>query len=374
MYLDDIIVFGRAFSESLARLELVLKALRTANLTLHPGKCSLFRKQVKFLGHVVSGEGVTPDPSKVLAVKRFLVPTSVKGVSEFLGLASYFRRFIPRFADVAKPLQRLLETSSKFQWTPECAAAFQGLKESLVSAPVLRYPDFQKPFTWTTDASDVGLGAVLTQQENGEHVVAYASRRSRSGTRSPKGSVWRSSGLPVDSKSTCKGGTFCSRLRTDHNPLVHLRQSKDPRGKLAQWMLELEALDYELLYQQGASLPHADALSRGPVNDPGEGLVEARADAEVRATTLGSGYRVKLAQHDDEDLKQVMTLLRDKRACPASASPAVKHYITQNDRMQVDQEGLLLCKYVRHGQEHRQVVVPKAQVEEILTLCRDDLS
>ena len=163
-------------------------------------------------------------------------------------------------------------------------------------------------------------------------------------------------------------------LRTDHNPLVHLRQSKDPRGKLAQWMLELEALDYELLYQPGASLPHADALSRGPVDDPGEGLVEARADAEVRATTLDSGYRVKLAQHDDEDLKQVMTLLRDKRACPASASPAVKHYITQNDQMQVDQEGLLLCKYVRHGQEHRQVVVPKAQVEEILTLCRDDLS
>ena len=177
VYLDDIIVFGRTFGESLERLELVLRALRRANLTLHPGKCSLFRKQVQFIGHVVSEEGVAPDPSKVSAVKHFPVPKSVRGVREFLGLASYFRRFIPRFADVARPLHRLLENSSRFQWTKECAASFHALKERLVSAPVLCYPNFHNTFTLTTDASDVGLGAVLTQEEHGrERVVAYASR------------------------------------------------------------------------------------------------------------------------------------------------------------------------------------------------------
>ena len=149
VYLDDIIVFGRTFGESLERLELVLRALRRASLTFHPGKCSLFRKQVQFLGHVVSEEGVAPDPSKVSAVKHFPVPKSVRGVREFLGLASYFRRFIPRFADVARPLHRLLENSSRFQWTKECAASFHALKERLVSAPVLCYPNFHNTSTLT---------------------------------------------------------------------------------------------------------------------------------------------------------------------------------------------------------------------------------
>lgn len=375
VYLDDIIVFGRSFSESLERLELVLKALRTANLTVHPGKCSLFRKKVKFLGHVVSKEGVAPDPSKVSAVKHFPVPTSVRGLREFLGLASYFRRFIPKFADVARPLHRLLESSSKFQWSEECEAAFLGLKERLISAPVLRYPDFQKPFTLTTDASDVGLGAVLTQQENGkEHVVAYASRsltkvekRYSVTERECLALVWATRRFRV----YLQGRHFL--LRTDHNPLVHLRQSKDPRGKLARWILELEALDYELKYQPGVSLPHADALSRRPVNeDTTEECCEDGEKAEVRATTLGNDYRVRQAQHDDEDLKEVINLIRNRLPCQSSASPVVKHYMSQKDRLRVDDEGLLTCVYVRHGQEHRQVVVPKSQVEEILTLCHDD--
>ena len=353
----------------------MLKALRSANLTLHPGKCSLFRREVKFLGHVVSEEGVAPDPSKVSAVKHFPVPTSVRGVREFLGLASYFRRFIPRFADVAKPLHQLLERSSPFRWTQECAAAFQRLKESLISAPVLRYPDFQKPFTLTTDASDVGLGAVLTQQEDGrEHVVAYTSRtltkvekRYSVTERECLALVWATRRFRV----YLQGRHFL--LRTDHNPLVHLRQSKDPRGKLARWMLELEALDYELRYQPGKSLPHADALSRGPVEDDvGEWFSEVEAKAEVRATTLGNDYKVRVAQHEDQYLKEVISLIRSKRACPTSASPVVKHYMSQRDRLQINAEGLLICVYMRHGQEHRQVVVPKALVEEVLMLCHDD--
>ena len=111
VYLDDIIVFRGSFAESLQRLERVLEAIRSANLTLNPTKCRLFKKQVQFLGHVVSAAGVSQDPSKVAAVKRFPTPVSPKNVREFLGLASYFRRFIPKFADVARPLHKLLEKS-----------------------------------------------------------------------------------------------------------------------------------------------------------------------------------------------------------------------------------------------------------------------
>ena len=155
VYIDDIIVVGKSFDEHLCNLQAVLERLRQAGLKLHPRKCQLLRHKVTYLGHVVSAQGITPDPDKTDRVNRWLTPQSAKEVQQFLGLANYYRRFIKNFASVAKPLHRLTEKGRKFKWTQESDQAFNTLKQKLTSAPVLALPNWSIPFLLDTDASDV---------------------------------------------------------------------------------------------------------------------------------------------------------------------------------------------------------------------------
>ena len=154
--------------------------LRAAHLRLKPKKCRFLCKEVKYLGHVISVNGVLPDPEKTNQVKSFPTPTDVSSVRRFLGLASYYRRFVPKFSKIAAPLHALLKKENVFKWTPECTTAFNLLKDALTSPPVLVYPKFGPDceFILETDASYVGLGAVLSQrQADGKaHPIAYASR------------------------------------------------------------------------------------------------------------------------------------------------------------------------------------------------------
>ena len=178
VYLDDVTIFGRDFDEHLARLRTVLTRLNAAGLSLKPSKCHWAK--LKYLGHIVDGEGIKPDPSKLLAVKDFPVPENRTEVRAFLGLASYYRRFIPNFAAIAKPLTNVTKTKEgkAFRWTSEENKSFEHLKELLVQSPILRCPDFNKPFVLQTDASNHGLGAILMQVQDGEEVaIAYASRQ-----------------------------------------------------------------------------------------------------------------------------------------------------------------------------------------------------
>ena len=173
LYLDDIIIFRKTFEDHLHRLESILIKLKDAGLKLKPAKCSFLRMQVHFFGHVVSTDGVATDPLKVKAVATYPQPQNLEELRRFLGMASYFRKFIRNFASIARPLHRLTEKSVQFQWTSECQEAFSTLKQRLTEAPVLCYPDFTKPFIVYTDASGNGLGAVLCQEhETREHVVA----------------------------------------------------------------------------------------------------------------------------------------------------------------------------------------------------------
>ena len=178
VYLDDVIVMGRTFEEHLTNLANVLTRLRDANLRLKPQKCAFAGQRVTFLGHVVSPEGVATDPEKTRKVREWPQPTSVKEVRQFLGLVSYYRSFIKDFSQIAKPLYRLTEKTSVFVWTEDCEDAFQQLRTRLVTSPILAFPDHKRPFILDTDASDVGIRAVLSQfQDDGvERVIAYASR------------------------------------------------------------------------------------------------------------------------------------------------------------------------------------------------------
>ena len=156
VYLDDILIASRTFDEHLCHIREVLGGLRDAGLRLKPKKCLFLRDEVPYLGHVISTEGIRPDPSKTDKVKSFPVPHDVTTLRQFIGLASYYRKFVPGFAKIAAPL---LKKDAPFNWTPACDEAFCKLKGFLATAPVLAYPRFgdDKEFILETDASAMGL-------------------------------------------------------------------------------------------------------------------------------------------------------------------------------------------------------------------------
>ena len=186
IYLDDIIVFSRMPEEYVHRLRAVFNKLKAASLKLKPSKSDLFKKEIKYLGHMVSQEGVSTDPDKIKSVTEWPQPTTVTEVRSFLGFVSYYRRFIPNFSKVAKPLNTLLQNLEgipsqkkkfKVRWGPEQQEAFETLQRLCTESSILAYADFKAPFTLHTDASGDGLGAVLYQvQEAKKRVIAYASQ------------------------------------------------------------------------------------------------------------------------------------------------------------------------------------------------------
>ncbi|GFS90620.1 retrovirus-related Pol polyprotein from transposon 17.6 [Trichonephila clavipes] len=176
-YLDDIVLFSETFEDHLIRLRLVLKCLQEADLKLNSKKCLFAAQEVKILGHLVSSNGVRPDPDKVKAVRNFPSPKNIHDIRSFLGLCSYFRRFVKGFCYLAEPLQSLLKSGVEFHWGPEEVEAFNSLKKALTSDPVLGMYDESASTEIHTDASGYGIGAVLVQiQNNVEKVIAYASR------------------------------------------------------------------------------------------------------------------------------------------------------------------------------------------------------
>lgn len=179
VFLDDILVYSRNAKEHVCHLREVLRLLREHKLYAKLSKCAFFQSSTDFLGHVISAEGIKVDPRKIKAIKNWTVPQCTKDVRSFHGLASYYRKFVPKFATIAAPLTDLLGSKSKFQWTPEAQRSFETLKEALTSAPVLQpFHDTTDPIRVTTDASDVAVGAELAQFLNGKwHPIAFESSK-----------------------------------------------------------------------------------------------------------------------------------------------------------------------------------------------------
>jgi transposase InsO family protein len=264
VYLDDVIVFSNGIKEHAERLRRVFEKLREAKLSLKFEKCHFALAEVKYLGHIISREGVHPDPEKIEAVKNFPIPSSVKELQSFLGLSNYYRRFVDGYAEMARPLTRLLKKGTAFTWTPECQEAMRNLKDALTQSPVLVYPDFSKPFILSTDASNFAIGAVLSQERDGEeHPCAYASRQ----LSSPEVSyattekellavVWGVNQF----RWALIGQKF--RIVTDHAALKWLFSLKDPSSRLLRWALKLGEYEYEVVHKPGKKHLNADALSR----------------------------------------------------------------------------------------------------------------
>lgn len=264
VYLDDIILYTRDLPSHLVALKEVLDKLQGVNLSVQLSKCHFVVEEVNYLGHVITKRGVEPDPGKISAVRDFPVPKAARDVRSFLGLAGYYRRFVDGFSTIAKPLFDLTKQGREYEWTPSCQEAFDQLKQALISAPVLVYPDFEKPFILATDASNHCLGAVLSQEIDGqEHPVAYCSR-----TLFPAEKNYSTTELELLSvvwstkyfRCYLLGRPF--RLVTDHAALKWMLSLKDPSSRLMRWSLRLAEFNYAVEHKPGKRHTNADGLSR----------------------------------------------------------------------------------------------------------------
>ena len=224
------------------------------------------RKEVCYLGHTITREGVKPDPRKVEAVRKFPKPRNGKNIKQFLGLAGYYRRFISDFSTIAKPLSYLLKKNVLFKWTESQQEALNKLKDTLCTYPLLQYPDFSRPFIVSSDASNYGLGGVLSQNIDGKVLpIAYASR-TLSDTEVNYSTIEKELLAILFSVETFRPYLYGRQftLETDHRPLVWLHNVKNPNSKLIRWRLRLNEYDYVIVYKKGIINSNADALSRNP--------------------------------------------------------------------------------------------------------------
>jgi hypothetical protein len=271
VYLDDVTAFSQTFEEHLRHLEGIFQRIEKAGLKINPDKCHFGAQSLQFLGHIITNKGILPDPSKIEAIKNYPEPQNLTHLRAFLGLASYYRRFIKDFSKVSAPLYGLLKKDIKYEWTDERQQVFQFLKDQLISAPLLSYPDFTKPFILFTDASLTALGAVIEQvgDDGQRHPIAYASRSTTSAEKKYSSTelecaavVWAVNYF----RPYLYGKHFT--IYTDHSALQWLLKLKTIKngltGRLARWQLILQPYDYEIKYRPGTVNSNADALSRIP--------------------------------------------------------------------------------------------------------------
>ncbi|KAL7296181.1 hypothetical protein TKK_0010721 [Trichogramma kaykai] len=263
-YIDDIIIATATYAEHLRWLEHVLKRINQAGLTINRDKSFFCCSEVKYLGVIVDRNGFRPDPDKIAPVTEMTAPKTLKQLRRFLGIASWYRKFLENFATIADPLNKLLKKNTKYIWGEEQQAAFERIKALIASAPMLSRPSFEHEFVVQTDSSDSGLGAVLTQTIDGEEkVLCFASRTLNKAERNY--SVTERECLAVlwavrKFRPYVEGYRF--RVITDHSSLRWLHNLRNPTGKLSRWSLELQQFDYIVEHRKGANNVVPDALSR----------------------------------------------------------------------------------------------------------------
>lgn len=266
VYMDDIIVYSTSLQEHYDNLAKILNALEKANLKVQLNKSEFLQKEVAFLGHIVNEDGVKPNPDKIEAIKNWPTPKTEKEIKSFLGTLGYYRRFIKDFSRLTKPLTQCLRKDEKIAHTSEFLEAFEKCKQILTSTSVLQYPDFNKPFNLTTDASKYAIGAVLSQGPIGkDRPIAFASRTLNK--HEEKYSTIEKELLAIYwatkyFRPYLYGKTFT--LFTDHKPLTGIMNLKDPSTKIAKWMIALLDYSYEIQYKAGKQNVVADGLSRIP--------------------------------------------------------------------------------------------------------------
>lgn len=263
-YLDDLVIYSSTFEEHLDHLSLVFHKLREAGLTVKPSKITLARNQVSFLGHLVSGESIRIDQQRTKALRNLPPPKDKKGIARFIGMANYFRRFVPNFAQLAAPLNELRRKGARFIWGEAQEAAFHAIKSAIANPPVLGVPDFNRRFVVQTDASNSGVSAVLLQEVEGQRQpLAYASRRLTDAEI--KYSVYECEALAVlfaleKFRFYLEHREF--DLETDNQALSWVLARPRKTGRIARWAVRISAFKFNVRHIKGSDNALADILSR----------------------------------------------------------------------------------------------------------------
>lgn len=405
LYLDDVVVYSSSIDDHLQRLGTVLSRLQHEGLKVKLSKCEFFKKEVKYLGHVISADGVSTDPDKIAAVAGWPRPNTTTEMRSFLGFASYYRRFVQGFAKMAAPLHRLVSEVQRVQgrsknqfltdsWTSECEKGFNDLKATLVSAPVLAYANFSLPFILEIDASFNGLGAVLSQEQEGKvRPIAYASRglkpteRNMSNYSSMKLEFLALKWAVTEKFRDYLLGQKCT-VWTDNNPLSHLETAK--LGATEQrWAAQLASFDFTIRYRSGRTNTNADALSRLPISEtltqhlPGTAIPQTLwspvpstaahqvTQAAISAFPSHSATELMALQQEDPVIGMFLQFWRNQRrpdrAERANLSPQVLELCRQWDRIQ-EMNGVLYRQTQRPdgGEDLYQLLLPACLKEEVL--------
>lgn len=434
LFLDDVIGHAKTFAEMIALLRIIFGRLREAGLKLKPQKCQLFQRKVEFLGHVVSEKGIETNPDITQKIRDWPTPTTKRDVRSFTGLTNYYRKFAKQYAEVAAPLNALTSKDCPFRWGEDEEQSFKTLKQLLLTAPILGYPCKEGRYVLDTDASACSMGAVLSQEQEGEErVLAYGSQTFSQAERNY--CVTRRELLAVITfiekyRHYLYGKRFL--LRTDHAALRWLMNTKDPEGQLARWLNRLAPFDFEIQHRAGNRHSNADALSRIPCSgtcaqcgrehedpsttkrrprsnspQPNVGKTEVtplpltiravstrqsvgrrgrgrkqRGAALVQQAIIGSGDGLKdadllTAQHSDQDLQEVRGWLENdkfpSRDDISGESPDIKYLWAQRDRLCKNDNQLVCYMWLDPTTQisHKKVLLPRTHIPKLLTLMHD---
>ena len=337
VFLDDLLVFGSNFSETLARMVHMFERLDDGGLRIKPSKTFLFKKELVFLGHVVSEEGVRTDPAKSQVIKDWPTPKSAKETLSFVQLCSYYRRFIKNFAEKARPLYGLDPKS--FNWSPECDKAFNTLKEELTSPKLLAYPDLSSEFVLDTDASQWAIGGTLSQVCEGvERPVAYGSRTLNRAER--RYSTTKRELLAV--KHFMKHfhhylwGSKSFVVRVVHNPLNDLLSKDDSKADMAtlRWKDYINSYEgVKLVYREGKRHGNADALSRIPETDDDQAKLPEQSESSTRVQGARSARNQR-----SSDLRRKQKEKQKPRQKDSSRNSEVDNTTTDQFRVKTPEE------------------------------------
>ncbi len=396
-YIDDLIVYSNDFESHLKHIQMVFDALMKAGLTLNPSKSQVCLKEVKYLGHYIRFGKIKPDPDKIKAIIEFPRPLTCLQMGRFIGMVGYYRQFIKGITELIHMLNKMYKRDKPkevLEWSKQAIANFEEIKRLLADDCELFLPDMTKHFTIRTDASDVGIGAVLLQHDDATQAmrpVWYASRQLNKAERNYSTTHRECLGVIYGVRQFKQYIEFTQfTIETDHQALKWLMALKDPSGRLARWSLELQELDFKIEHIPGTHNVIADALSRDPVDPPAEIEEKISFSAKhmkntIAFTTTDSSNAlgpypdmnldsIVLMQRQDEDLKLVIEFL-ELKVLPSDSNKKAFIRTLAEDCMIFDND--LLVKYVRSSEiddnfdESFKIVVPKALKHIIFRLHHD---
>ena len=409
-YLDNIIIFSQDELQHLEHLEIVFSHLQEAGLKMKRSKCDFFKSEIHYLGHLISPEGVSPLPNKLDSIRHMPVPNSAKEIKQFLGLTGYYRKFVPRFADISRPLTTLMKKDVKFEWTSACQKSFKLLKEALCGESILKYADTSKPYTLYTDASKYGWAGVLTQPHTmtidgksttTDHPVAFVSGLFRGSQLNWAALTKEAFAIYMSVKKLSFYLTDAQiLLRTDHKPLEKFLLKNTLNSKVNNWAMELEAFNIQFDYIKGSSNILVDTLSCLIAIDPdtptmpeepgyefGYAIFEEFPKVQTKTYEINEvivGMDTQIIKNDPELQNSLQCIQnpiapqRLKKLQQQDPNIEILKRKLQNNRLDkeyysLDENELLTRKMIDGGHEFHAIYLPSVLIFQVLQTAHDNL-